>query len=967
MARTTWRPAAALAALLCCVSASHALVGPTVTGIVTATEPAGTPLAGAFVALRSEAARYPGTTDATGAFTIVGVTPGSYTLVAHASGHAVAQVDVTVPLEGGALPDVALTPSGTVFDTLGVFGGQIASLAADGRSGVFYASTSVIPQVFRTADYGGTWTPVTPSSDDPSAGLAGSNVGGGLTTSGYPGDVAVEVSGTVYFSTDFGATWRAVATSGGPLTGGPNVQLHWGHGGSTNVLLRISGTSTLRADMSATTPTFVDQSPSYLAGADDRVAVASVPDGAWVAVVDAAGNLAIHDLADATPGTPAGTLAGLPASPTLVRFGGLASAEGAPPDALLVFASGGNAAVMATKAGGTTFGSVSGTTTVPMGCGQGPGSVGAITPGSTGTTGGGTISQCFVAKNGTDPLTFTTIPGINNNTGLVFDSFYGATNFVALSGDGQRGIVKSASQTAGIPTFPMGIDAAAGVDLGSGGVAVHGFTVPVVKDTSYGPSGASQIATALSGSGGGLTVASDDGGDTFVTVVAKGGNAVDWWQGAAASWLVAGHGGAGTLVTAVADWTSSTAPQPGPNVAGLDATALGATGMAEQFVVTAIKGVAGADVVFIGGGSNVDQTGTGGTVFRGTLSGTGPVTITDGTVLSDPLIGPRAVRALAYCATIGTDTDVLFVATANDSTGTVVRVAAASGATPAITEVFSGTRVNDVRAHCASGMVYAGTGSNGGGPSGGLQGSTDGGITFAPIPIAGPGLPGNLNVQVVAVDPADGTHLLVAGNSEGFILESTDGGATWTVVNSPTAPGGRNFLSEGVGDLEIPPAASALQRAGATARTLVGTGGGLFAASFGTSGGGGGGGCSSDAECDDGDACTTDACGASTCSHTALTGVEGVRCALGVARDDISCADAKLQRFVGKKLSKIETLLDKYAAATKPSKAQKLRTAMQKQLAALARKVGKAKKSDADCKALLGAQIDAVRALVGSL
>ncbi len=84
MARTTWRPAAALAALLCCVSASHALVGPTVTGIVTATEPAGTPLAGAFVALRSEDDRYPGTTDATGALTIVGVAPGSYTLVAHA-------------------------------------------------------------------------------------------------------------------------------------------------------------------------------------------------------------------------------------------------------------------------------------------------------------------------------------------------------------------------------------------------------------------------------------------------------------------------------------------------------------------------------------------------------------------------------------------------------------------------------------------------------------------------------------------------------------------------------------------------------------------------------------------------------------------------------------------------------------------------------------------------------------------
>ncbi len=967
MALTIRRSVAlALVATLHLAAAAHALSGSTLTGVVTAGAPDSGPVAGAFVALTRAGGEPRATvTDAAGAFIFEGLADDDYTLAAHATGYAVAQSPITI--SGDGAQNLTLTPSGTVFETLGVFGGQIASLAADATTGVFYASTSVIPQVFRTADYGGTWTPATPASDDPGLGLAGNNVAGGLTTSGFPGEVAVDVGGTVYYSTDFGTTWHAVANPGGTPGGGAGVQLLWGHAGTTNVLLRISGTDTLRADMSATTPTFAAQTPSYLTGAADRIAVGVGDDGAWVAVVSVAGTLDVYDLATNPPGPSVTTLAGLPAPPTLVRLGGQRG-TGVPPDAILVFSSSANAAVMATKSGGTTFTSASASTTVPMGCGQGAGSVGAVTPLSTGTTGAGTLSQCFVAKTGTDPLAFTTIPGINNNTGLVFDAFYGI-NAVALSGDGNRGIVKSASTASDVPVFPVGVAAAPGADPTSGGVAVNGLTVPVVKDTGYGPAGATQVATALSGSGGGLSVASDDGGATFTTVVGKGGNAVDWWQGSSAAWMVVGHGGAGTLVTAVADWTSAATPLPGPNVAGLDAGALGATGMAEQFAVTAVEGVAGADVVFIGGGSNVDQTGTGGTVFRGTLSNAGPIAITGGTVLSDPLIGPRAVRALAYCAAIGTDSDVLFVATANDSTGTLVRVVAASGPTPVVTEVFTGTRVNAVRAHCASGVVYAGTGSNMGGPTGGLQGSTDGGVTFAPIPIAGAGLPPNLNVQVVAVDPTDGAHLLVAGNSEGFILESTDAGATWALVNAPTAPGGRNFLSEGVGDLEIAATTSPLARAAGDARTLVGTGGGLFAASFPGEGGGGGGGggCTSEAQCDDGDACTTDACASATCTHTPLAGADGVRCALAGAPDAIACADAKLQRQIAKRLGRVRALLDKYVAAVKPAKANRLRTAMQRQVAAAARKVGKAKKSDADCKAAIGARLDGLAELVRSL
>lgn len=961
MARTT-RLFVVMMALILCSGTAHALEGSTLTGVVTATDPPGTPIAGAVVVLIRNDDRVVAVTDATGAYTARDLRNGMHRLLAHAPGYAVGiVVDVEVTASGNDVQDVVLTSSGARFATLPVFGGQIAALATGGQSGVFYAATSVIPQVFRSVDYGGTWNPVTPATDDTTLGLVDGNAAARLATSGYPGDVAVEVNGTVWFSTDFGVTWRAVGNPGGSFPPGGNVELLWGHGDETNVLLRISGTTTLRADMDAETPAFAEQSPSYVASAGDRVAVGAVYDNAWIAVVDAAGTLNVYDLADLTF-TSVSTLSGLPSPPTFVEFGGLLGEEGQPPDAVLVYASGSNTAVMATKAGGPTFTSVSAATTVPGSCGAGPGAVGALSPPSSGLTGAGTISQCWVTKVATNPLTFVPLLGINNNTGFVFDPFYSATNLVALSGDGARGIVKSASTTADIPVFPAGVNAGAGVDMGSGGVAVDGLTVPVVKDTAYGPAGASQIATALSASGGGLTVASDDGGATFRTVVAKGGNAVDWWQGASGSWLVVGHGGAGTIASAVAGWTSSAPPLPIANLFGLDAATLGASGAAEQFAVTAIEGVSGSDVVFIGGGTNVDQTGTGGTVFRGVLQ-TGPL-VTNGTVIADPLLGARAVRALAHCAAIDVDTDVLFVATGDANTGSVVRIVGASGAAPAVTEVAFGARVNDVRAHCASGRVYAATGTNGGGPSGALLASTDGGVTFAAVPVAGPGLPPSLNVQVVAVDPNDGAHVLIAGNSEGFILESSDAGVSWTVVNSPTTPGGRSFLSEGVGDLELPPATSPLQRSGTTPRALVGTGGGLFATNVAA---GGGGGCTSVQQCDDQQACTTDACVAGVCTYDPIPGVGGVDCELDELLPVMLCADGTLQRQITKTMSRMGSLLTKYASATRPKKARKLVRKLQKQLTAVGRKVVRSNGADDACKTAITAQLDVVRARVDAL
>lgn len=968
---------AVLVGLLCMPGAARADAD--VSGTIAGGDPAA-PLANAFVAVTGPAGRYGAVTDAGGAFLVSGVAAGTYTIAAHAAGHRVAEATGVVVDATPVAQNLALESSGSVFASIGVYGGQVSGIVADAQSGVFYASTSVIPQLFRTADHGGTWTPVTLAADDPDRGLAGDNVGGGLTTSGVAGEVAIEVQGTVHYSTDFGVTWRSVANPGGPGGGGPAAQLLWGHAGATNVLLRVRDGGTERADMSDASPAFVAQATGYKASAADRVTLAHGTDAAWVAVARQSGTLEIFDAAENPPATVVSSLGGLPAPAALVQLGGARSA-GVPPDAVLVYRhDGSHELVIATKSGGTSWTSVSATTSV-SGCGEGPGAVGAIAPQSGGTTATATLAQCFVEKSGTGALGLASIPGINNNTGLAFDAGYDrATNFVVLSGDGNRGLVKSAAEESGRPAFPQGVDAAPGTGPTSGGVAVTGFDVAVVKDTAFGPS-ASQFATALSGSGGGLSVASDDGGTTIRTVVSKGGNAVDWWTGTAGTWLVFGHGGAGDLLTAYGDWDGGDAMLPGPNVPSSGASVVGPAGMPEQFAITAIRGAAGSDTVFVGGGRNVDQSGDAGAVYRATLGGSGAaVTLADGTMLAGTDVAGSlvtiAVRALAYCPTTGSDAaiqDVLFVAAGNDTDGRLVRIAGATGATPAETSVLDGTRVNDVRAHCASGTVWAGLGSNSGGPSGSLQKSTDGGATFAPVALAGPGVPPNLNIQVVAVDANDAAYVLVAGNSEGVILESTDGGTSWTVVNDPHAAGGRNFLSEGVGDLEVAPVAAALG-AGMSAglvsggSALVGTGGGLYAATFaGAPGGGGGGSCTTDAECDDGDACTVDTCGAGTCKYVEEPSVASVRCELDALADLLACADAKTAKFAGKKLTRVRALLGKIEASTKPKKTTKLLRSTGKQLAKIVKKVGKAGATDAACKDAIGTQLDALTALVAAM
>ncbi|MFN8544260.1 MAG: hypothetical protein U0807_08635 [Candidatus Binatia bacterium] len=933
----------------------------------------GTAVAGAFVAAVGTAGQYAAVADATGSYSLGTVAAGTYTIRAGAQGYAVAETTGVTVTTGPVTQDVALTASGSKFTALPVYGGQISGIVADGLSGVFYASTSVIPQVFRTADYGGSWAPVTLQADDATHGLDGSNSSGGLTTSGYPGELATTVNGKIYYSTDFGTTWAAV---GGTVNG--FATLYWGHAGSVSTLVAVSGTATKRADMTATTPTLQDMTTPYLGGANDRMAVGTGSDRPYVAVVTSTGDLKVYDLntTDDPPVQVGTTLAGFPTSPVFVRFGG-ARASGAPPAAVLVYASSGpsGTAIMATKdptATAFVSGDMSASTSVPGNCGAGPGAIGSVSPLSTGTTGAGTISQCFLTKSGTGSLVLNQVNGINNNTGLAFDSGYdGSTNQVLLSGDGNRGVVKSASATSGVPQFPTQQDAAAGTGSTSGGVAVNGFTVPVIKDSVFGPLGGMQVAVSLSGSGGGLGVASEDGGATFQTVVTKGGYAVDWWEGASATtWLVFGHGGAGNLLSAVTGWSAATPKLIGPNVAGTDGTAIG-TGSGGSFSVTALAGVIGADTIFIGGGDNVDQDGSNGSLVRANLTAGSPNPTISG--ITTVATGLAAVRALAYCPTTGSDAtvqDVLLVATGSNSGGALVRVTDATTGAPSASTIASVSgRVNDVRVHCASGTVYAGTGTNGGGPSGVLYKSTDGGVTFAPVALSGPGVSPNLNIQVVAINPSNVDEVLLAGNSEGNILRSTDGGATWTTVNDPHAPGGRNFLSEGVGDLEIPPASSA-QLAGVTpptaARALVGTGGGLFAASV--LGAGAGGPCTTVADCSSGGTCTDVACTGGQCVVTEPSGCDGAACELAAIAAGL-CTDgaisAKVQAALRKQATRVGKLLTKACAAS-GKKHDKLVAAAEKLVKKLGGQLTRAqhkRRVSIEC----AAAIEEARAVVASL
>ena len=125
-----------------------------------------------------------------------------------------------------------------------------------------------------------------------------------------------------------------------------------------------------------------------------------------------------------------------------------------------------------------------------------------------------------------------------------------------ISGDGARGLVKAAvwsraaadgnvkflgSATANyVPLFPQASHSAwnfianradAGTQSSAGGFAVTGLAAPVVRDTAFNPSDPNGVVATFSFTGGGRSVISYDGGQSYYTFAGGGSNAIAWWKG----------------------------------------------------------------------------------------------------------------------------------------------------------------------------------------------------------------------------------------------------------------------------------------------------------------------------------------------------------------------------------------------------------------------------------------------------
>jgi hypothetical protein len=388
-------------------------------------------------------------------------------------------------------------------------------------------------------------------------------------------------------------------------------------------------------------------------------------------------------------------------------------------------------------------------------------------------------------------------------------------------------------------------------------VAVEGFTVPVVEDGTYGPAGASEVAIGLSMSGGGLSLASADGGATQVPVVRAGAQSTAWWHGASGDWLAYGHMGQGTLFSAVLNWTPSTPLSDHPTLANLDSAAAGLPLSGSQNAeVTGIAGVPGQDVLLAG-------------LARGDINGTGAgdgalvrVDLTAGatpTGTLTPLAAghvPGAVQAVAYCPAGSAPglSDILVAATGgglngqNWSDGHVLRIADpvhSNGSTVGDAAGLPGTApVSDLRVSCSTGVVWAALGGasfNGNAPGAGLYRSTDGGQSFVKVETD----PQIRAASAVGLDPSNADHVIVS-DTAGFVTETTDGGTTWTTLNDP-GNGGISF-GGGIADIELPPAAAPLAHVAALApvgaaslstTSFLATSGGAFRARVGAPHGGG--------------------------------------------------------------------------------------------------------------------------------
>lgn len=832
------------------------------------------PIAGALVTVAApDQPPATATTGSDGRFSIGVGGNGPYSLDVHAAGFAGYSTRGVQP----GTHNVSLEPA--TFMPLPVNGTSLNSLAADATSGVFYMSAGRAPELYRSHNYGGSWQPVTMRYEDLDTGLNKTGrFGEVLATTGVPGEVAVITTvrnptpqsilyQQVQFSTDYGVTWRTVQ---GLLSSSRQFFLYWGHASPTSpsvlmAAIREEGTWRVwRAHMAAATPAFVQEGADPF-GQGSAIAGADSTSGSFIGRLSSPGELSFAPLTPPpTPlvfGAPEAT--GLPTPGVMLRLGGRKQ-PAAPPDGALVV---GGAhptytAQFLTKDVASFVGaSASAPTAIPSACNFLPNPEGiekdhppgSVAPTSTGTAGLGNIGQsCWVTKSGTAALSFAGGQCFAPGKAAAYDRNWGAGNHVLLCG-GVNGPLKYARLDAsGVPEVDLAVMASAGPAPNSGGLSIQGLASPSVEDTAYGPAGAQQ--RAVSSMYPQLSLASQDGGQTFVPVVSRGsgGSQVRWWQGASGRWLVFGIWGWDAPIpyklSAVLDWDGASALS-GPNVVGSRAEDLGGA----DYGIHSLHEVPGSDTLFIGLGKTTYPAAAGGRLYRARIVPGNPPSLTD-VVDFGPVLGGTPLylpHALAYCPTSAADPnirDVLFVATGafsgeaplpfSEHKGSLLRITGATTGAPVVSEISSvphgteRTGLFDVRADCVKGNVYTG------GQSTRLYKSTDAGFTFSPITITNPdGTPLDFTQWITAIglnpvdpNPADPlVNDVKVGAAGGLITQSTDGGASWTIVNDPEV-----HRPITVKDIEFPPPGGGLKSfrpsAAPSRRALVGASSGVFSA-----------------------------------------------------------------------------------------------------------------------------------------
>ena len=883
---------------------------------------------------------------------------------------------------------VALTASTkSKLSYANAFGAQVRTIAADGESGVYYATSDAQPTVWRTSDYAGSWSPVptTADSDAATASTAGAmpqtEAAGEIFTSGIKGEVAVQVGQNLYYSRTYGNTWSTVANYSSVT--GQNKKHYWVHGGASAEYSYIVGVTDSGMHIAVMPDSSSDAAPSFTNvtatigrySAADRVAFAVGSSGGdiFMATVNGSGT----QISQITPATTAAALtasAGSLPQPThtmattgtgLIKLSTLGAAT---PQALVTHLVDGATVSFtagalvsgtwtmssgiegATQANNLTLSGMSGLT---GNCGQNGNTplVASIAPeapsGSDILTGFevvGTIGQCMFLFNatGTGSLLSTTfastkvallaMEGANNNTGFVWDSgFNFSTNMVSLSGDGQFGLRKSAVISAGTsyrPSFGsaggtsasqyINSQASATTDVSSGGIAVGGMVAPNVTDVVYSPNSTdgSQLVLSMTGTGGSRTLLSTDGGLSFSTLGAGGSYAVEWWNGAnGLQHIAAGfsnnaneflhvksfntNSGAGKLD--MGDELAASAAErdaklesarkefsfPGAaNPAGSTLTPssfASSTQQNQQYLLSAIEGIAGKDVMLVGVtkcSQNLGPTGCESSASSVALVGisanssTGAVTLSNVKYFGSEVASAGAtsagtgtyagdVKAIQYCPT-GSATKVADTAFISVGGKGIYKITSVSTAPAhAATGTTTGT-YKDLKVDCDTGIIAV-AGSDG------LYFSADGATKFVKIatavaPAGGQQQGGDAPTAVaLQADGATGevTMTIASGNGDiksvetsftalGVSAADTKAGTATTpsAAITPAAESVNEINSSlngkntgAVLDLEIPNTAtdvvttsgvrSLSVRAFATASKLsAGTGGGAFKASL---------------------------------------------------------------------------------------------------------------------------------------